>query len=36
MVLNVQKVVTLQKKNLIDLHLKMRFTPFINYYNTFG
>ena len=29
-----QEVVTLQKKNLIYLHQKMRFTQFINYYNT--
>ena len=30
--LYVQEVVTLQKKYLIYLHQKMRFTPFINYY----
>ena len=35
LVLYVQEVVTLQKKN-IYLHQKMRFTPFINYYHTFG
>ena len=34
--LYVQKVVTLQKKYLIYLHQKMRFTPFINYYDTLG
>ena len=34
MVLYVQEVVTLQKKYLIYLHRKMRFTPFINYYDT--
>ena len=32
----VQEVVTLQKKYLIYLHQKMRFTTFINYYNTLG
>ena len=32
----VQEVVTLQKKYLIYLHQKMRFTPFINYYDTLG
>ena len=25
-----------EKKHLIYLHQKMRFTPFINYYNTLG
>ena len=30
----VQEVVTLKKKYLIYLHQKMRFTPFINYYET--
>ena len=35
-VLYVQEVVTLQKKYLIYLHQKMRFTPFINYYDTLG
>ena len=35
-VLYVQEVVTLQKKYLIYLHQRMRFTPFINYYNTLG
>ena len=35
-VLYVQEVVTLQKKYLIYFHQKMRFTPFINYYNTLG
>ena len=34
-VLCVQKVATLQKKYLIYLHHKMRFTPFINYYDSF-
>ena len=34
--LYVQEVVTLQKQYLIYLHQKMRFTPFINYYDTFG
>ena len=34
-VLYVQEVVTLQKKYLIYLRQKMRFTPFINYYDTF-
>ena len=34
--LYVQEVVTLQKKYLIYLHQKMRFTPVINYYNTLG
>ena len=33
-VLYVQEVVTLQKKYLIYLHQTMRFTPFINYYDT--
>ena len=32
----VQEVVTLQKKYLIYLHQKMRFTPLINYYDTLG
>ena len=32
-VLYVQEVVTLQKKYLLYLHQKMRFTPFINYYD---
>ena len=35
-VLYVQEVVTLQQKYLIYLHQKMRFTPFINYYDTLG
>ena len=35
-VLYVQEVVTLQKKYLIHLHKKMKFTPFINYFNTLG
>ena len=34
LILFVQEVVTLQKKHLIYLHQKMRFTPFINYYDT--
>ena len=34
--LYVQEVVTLQKKIFNILHQKMRFTPFINYYNTLG
>ena len=34
--LYVQEVVTLQKKYLIYLHQKMRFTPYINYYDTLG
>ena len=34
--LYVQEVVTLQKKYLIYLHQKMRFTPFINYYDPLG
>ena len=35
--LYVQEVVTLKKKKyLIYLHSKMRFTPFINYYDTLG
>ena len=33
-VLYVQEVVTLQKKYLIYLHQNMRFTPFINYFDT--
>ena len=33
-ILYVQEVVTLQKKYLIYLLQKMRFTPFINYYKT--
>ena len=36
LVLYVQEVVTLQKKDLIYLHQKMRFTAFINYYDTLG
>ena len=32
--LYVQEVVTLQKKYLIYMLQKMRFTPFINYYDT--
>ena len=36
LILYVQEVVTLQKKYSIYLHQKMRFTPFINYYNTLG
>ena len=35
-VLYVQEVVTLQKKYLFYLHQKMRFTPFINYYDILG
>ena len=35
-VLYVQEEVTLQKKYLIYLHKKMRFTTFFNYYNTLG
>ena len=35
-ILYVQEVGTLQKKYLIYLHQKMRFTPFINYYDTLG
>ena len=35
-ILYVQELVTLQKKYLIYLHQKMRFTPFINYYDTLG
>ena len=35
-ILYVQEVVTLQKKCLIYLHQKMRFTPFIDYYDTLG
>ena len=35
-ILYVQEVVTLQKKCLIYLLQKMRFTPFINYYDTLG
>ena len=35
-VLYVQEVVTLQKKYSIYLHQEMRFTPFINYYDTSG
>ena len=34
--LYVQEVVALRKKYLIYLHQKMRFTPFINYYDTLG
>ena len=34
LVLYVQEVVALQKKYLIYMHQKMRFTPFINYYDT--
>ena len=33
---SVQEVVTLQKIFLTYLHQKMRFTPFINYYDTLG
>ena len=36
LLLYVQEVVTLQKKYLIYLHRKMRFTPFINNYNILG
>ena len=32
----VQEVVTLEKKYLVYLHQKMRFTPVVNYYNTLG
>ena len=35
-ILYVQEVVTLQKKYLIYLHQKMRFTPIFNYYDTLG
>ena len=35
-ILYAQEVVTLLKKYLIYLHQKMRFTPFINYYDTLG
>ena len=34
--LYVQELVTLQKKYLIYLHRKIRFTLFINYYDTLG
>ena len=34
LLLYVQEVVSLQKRCLIYLYQKMRFTPFINYYNT--
>ena len=36
LVLYVQEVVTLQKKHSIYLHQKMRFSSFINYYDTLG
>ena len=36
LVLYVQEVVTLKKIYLIYLHQKMRFTPFINNYDTLG
>ena len=35
-ILYVQEVVPLQKKYLIYLHQKIRFAPFINYYDTLG
>ena len=35
-ILYVQELVPLQKKHLIYLHQKMRFKPFINYYDTLG
>ena len=35
-ILCVQEVVTLRKKYLINLHQKLRFTPFINYKDTLG